>query len=276
MSTPSSMVGRAEEERQVAVPKPRLAILAVVRGHLGGVLARSSTHSRSAKPAVALDEVAIDLCGKPALVEEAGPLDRAVFAVAGEPAQGVGVELVAGIVTGSAVARRAAATAAPNLLDDAVALQREEQEPDGLVGLRPPEGLSGWQARGEGAPEVLSVGPVGRDEEAPSFSPPAGTRPGDDGGRKLAFVVQVPRRAFEEARLRLLDEIMLLRGSRTSTFTASARRMTSRRVRVTSSRTSPGRGEAYPGPGRIAPVRGVRHDLRGGRLHGLLRDPRAR
>ena len=104
----------------------------------------------------------------------------------------------------------AAVAAAANLLDDAVSLEGQEQEPDGLVRLRAPEGLSGRQMGGERAPEILPVGAVGRDEVAPSLSLPAGARPGDDRARQLAFVIQIPDRAFLETQLRLLDEVVLL------------------------------------------------------------------
>ena len=170
----------------------------------------SRTHFRSHEAAIALDEVAVHLRGQSTLVEQAGPLHRTVLAVAGQPAQGVGVELVARVVTGVSAAAVAAVAAAANLLDDAVSLEGQEQEPDGLVRLGAPEGLSGRQMGGEGAPEILPVGAVGRDEVAPSLSLPAGARPGDDGARQLAFVIQIPDRAFLETQLRLLDKVVLL------------------------------------------------------------------
>ena len=64
--------------------------------------------------------------------------------------------------------------------------------------------------RGERAPEVLPVGAVGGDEVASCFPLSPGARPGDDGARQLAFVVQVPDRAFLEAQLGLFDEVVLL------------------------------------------------------------------
>ena len=190
----------AEQQRQLTVAKALLAFLAILRRHLSSVFPCFENAIQIDEAAIAPDEVAVHLRGQSALVEQAGPLHRTVLAVAGQPAQGVGVELVAGVVGVPAVA---------NLLDDAVALQRQEQELDGLVRLGTPEGLPGLQMRGESAPEVLPVSTVGRDEVTPLFSLPAGARPSDDGARQLSFVVQIPHRAFLETQLRLLDEVVL-------------------------------------------------------------------
>ena len=68
----------AEEQRQLAFPKAGLAFLAVLRGHLSGVLACFENALQVHEAAIALDEVAVHLRGKPALVEQAGPLHRTV------------------------------------------------------------------------------------------------------------------------------------------------------------------------------------------------------
>ena len=202
----------AEQERQLAFPKARLAVLAVLGGHLSGVLARFEYALQVHEAAIALDEVAVHLRGKPALVEQAGPLDGAVLAVTGQPAQGVRVELIARVVSVAAIGvagevaggAGVAAAAAANLLDDAVSLEGQEQEPDGLVGLDSPEGLARRQMRGERAAEVLPVGAVGGDEVATRFPcavrrrrPTAGANPArqlslqpvavgaDDGGNDI-------------------------------------------------------------------------------------------
>ena len=62
----------AEEQRQLAFPKTGLAFLAVLRGHLSGVLACFENALQVHEAAIALDEVAVHLRGKPALVEQGG------------------------------------------------------------------------------------------------------------------------------------------------------------------------------------------------------------
>ena len=76
----------AEQQRQLAVAKALLAFLAILRRHLSGVFPCFENAVQIDEAAIALDEVAVHLRGKPTLVEQAGPLHRSVLAVAGEPA----------------------------------------------------------------------------------------------------------------------------------------------------------------------------------------------
>ena len=168
---------------------------------------------------VALHEVAVHFRGKPAFFEQARAVGRTILAVARQPAQRIGVELIARIFAG-VIAGAGASGSGAHLLDDAVALQREEQEPDDLAGVRAPEGLRPGllpglprrRIRFEGAFHVLSVGAVRGDEEAAPFALPSRAGPGDDGAGQLTLVVEIPDRAFEETWLRLLDEIVLFPG----------------------------------------------------------------
>ena len=95
------------------------------------MLARFEDVSQIHEAPVALHEVAVHFRGKPAFFEQARAIGRAILAVARQPAERIGVELIARIF---AVASGSGA----HLLDDAVALQREEQEPDDLAGIRTP------------------------------------------------------------------------------------------------------------------------------------------
>ena len=190
----------AEEQRQLSFPKTRLAFLAVLRRHLSGVLSRFENALQIHETAIALHEVAIDLRGKSTFLEQAGTIDRPVLAAAGQPAQRIGIDLIARVVAVPPVA---------NLLNDAVALQGQEQKSDRFVSLCAAERLPRRQKRSEGAPEILSVGTIGRNEVTLCLSLPAGAWPGDGGARQLPRVVQIPRRAFEETWFRLFDEVVL-------------------------------------------------------------------
>ena len=123
---------RAEQQRQVSFAEALLPFQAVLRHHLGGVFARFEDAPQVHEAAVALHEVTVHFLGKPAFFEQARAVGRAALAVARQPAERVGVELVARVV---------AVAPAADLLDDAVALQGEEQETDDRAGVRAPEGL---------------------------------------------------------------------------------------------------------------------------------------
>ena len=165
------------------------------------MLARFENTPQVHESAVALHEVAVHFRGEPAFFEQARAIGRAVLAVARQPAQGVGVELIARVVAFSPGA---------HLLDDAVALQRKKQEPDELAGFRTPEGLPRRQMRNEGAPCILSVGAVGGDEEAAPFAFRSRAGPSDRGARQLPLVVEIPDRAFQETGFGLFGEVVLL------------------------------------------------------------------
>ena len=132
MSTPSSIVGEQKSSGRSPLRNRSSRSSRSSRVDLGGVLARFEHALQIHEAAVALDEVAVDLGRDLAGLQQARAIDRANLAIGRQPAQGVGVELVARVV---AVARAA------HLLDDAVALQREEQEADRLIHLGTAEGL---------------------------------------------------------------------------------------------------------------------------------------
>ena len=109
--------GRAEEERKVSFPKTLLPFLAVFRRNLSSVLARFESALKVHESPIALHEVVIHLGRKLAFFKQTGAVDRAILAIAGQPSQRIGIELIA---------RTAAVAVASNLLDNAVALESEE------------------------------------------------------------------------------------------------------------------------------------------------------
>ena len=74
MSTPSSMVGEQNSSGSSPSRKARLAFLAILRRHLGGMFSCFENAIQIDEAAIALDEVAVHLRGQSALVEQAGPL----------------------------------------------------------------------------------------------------------------------------------------------------------------------------------------------------------
>ena len=100
-------MGEQKRERQVSFPEALLPFLTVFRRHLGGMLARFEGALEVREAPVAFHEVAVHLGRKLAVFQQAGAVDRAVLAVAGQPSQRIRVELVARVV--------AVAVAASNL-----------------------------------------------------------------------------------------------------------------------------------------------------------------
>ena len=84
---------------------------------------------RSTKRAVAIYKVAIDLGRDLAGIEQAGTVYRSDFAIAGQPAERICIQLIAGVI---------AITSAADLFHDAVALEGKEQKPNDLIHLRRP------------------------------------------------------------------------------------------------------------------------------------------
>lgn len=106
--------GRAEQQWKLGAAEILFAFLAIFGGDLGGVLAGFEPTFQVDEAAVALDEVAVAFGRDFARVEQAGFVERLDVAVAGEPAEGVGVELIAGV------------GAALHLFHDAIAFEGEE------------------------------------------------------------------------------------------------------------------------------------------------------
>src|SRR2546426_7880911 len=148
------------------------------------------------KAPVALDEVAVDLGRDFAGLQQARAIDRANPTIGRQPAQGGGVQLVARVV---------AIASAAHLLDDAVALQRQEQEADHLIPCGTAEGLSLWHIRRQGTLEVAAIPAVGRHEEARAVLRLLRTGIGHDSLRQLAGILKIPHRVLQEARCGLLD-----------------------------------------------------------------------
>ena len=192
---------RAEHERKLAVTEAVLPLLPVLRRHLRGVLACLEDTPEVHEASIALHEVAIHLKRQPSLVREAGAVERAILTGTGQPAQRVGVKLVAWAVVSAPT---------PHLLDNAVALQGQKQKPDDLVGFGASNAVVRSRVRVELAPEVLSVSAVRGNEQPESFPLPPGARPGDDCLGQLPFVLQIPGCAFLEAWFRLFDQVVLL------------------------------------------------------------------
>ncbi len=198
ISTPSSIVGEQKSSGSVAGAESVLALLAVFGVHLGGVLARFEHAFQIHEAAVALDEVAVGLGWNLARLQQPRPVDGPHLAIRRQPAQGIGIDLVAGNV------------AAADLLDNAVALQRQEEEADGLVDLIAAEGLPLRHMRRQRALQVATVSAVGRDEEPRTILLLAGPGIGDHGLREIPRILEIPDRLLQQTGIRLLDEIELL------------------------------------------------------------------
>ena len=227
---------RAEEQRQVAGAEAVLALLAVLGRDLGGVLARLEHALQIDEAPVALDEVAVDLGRDLAGVQQARPVQWANLAVRRQPAQGIGIDLVAGIV------------AAANLLDDAVALQREKQKADGLIDFGAAE-VAALAARRAPA-SASGSGRSRRRTRRRSPCDPAAAWGGDRRPRTCTSSRASSRyQTVSSSRRGLVcsTRSSCFCGSRTSTLTASDRRRTSSRVRSSSSRNSGGQERSGAG-----------------------------
>ena len=91
MSTPSSIVGEQYRSWQLAVAEGVLALLAVLRGDLGGVLAGVQAGERAGRSPVEVAEERVDPRAVAAGVRCAQRVVRAALAVAGPPDQRAGL-----------------------------------------------------------------------------------------------------------------------------------------------------------------------------------------
>lgn len=189
---------RAEQQRQIAAAETVLAFLAVLRRDLGRVFPGFEDAFQIHETSVALDEVTIDLGRHLAHFQQARPVHRPNLAIGRQPTQGVRVDLVTGNVT------------AANLLDDAIAFEREQKEANDLIHLRATEVLRGWDMGRQRAFEVTTITAVGGNEEPGCVVALFGPGIGHHGFHQFARVFQIPDRILQQPRLGLLNQVELL------------------------------------------------------------------
>ena len=149
MSTPSSIVGEQNKQRQVRRPKTFFPLLSVRCRDLRRVLARFENRLQIDEAAVTLDEVVVDLRRNLSRIEKSRPVHRPLLAGPGDPAQGVRIDLVARHV------------AAAHLLDNPVALEGEEQKRDRGVDLGATERVTRRHVLAKSPSQIAPVAAVG-------------------------------------------------------------------------------------------------------------------